>query len=412
MKKKMFLLCLLFFFILIAFKKSVINEDKLVDFSFVTKKSSYVAGEPIELRFKIDKNQENLELFLTHSYSKTVLCPQIKGNMAIFKIPNLLSKKSGIVSWYLIHNSVEKLKGKFQIFPNDTTPTHIENYLGPRTILTGNNHFTMLVVVPTDSYDNPKRNNSKVEIKYQFLNSISSVSKLTKDFIAWENIYAPTKSGKMVVSSRCDSTSTKEIETEIYPSIPTDFKIDYSRNHEYADGNQITTIYTSIIKDKYDNIVSDGTFVNFHITTSENMVLKSYGTTINGIAKGQILHPDHAETYKVKGYVTGMAESNSVSINYKPIIKSFSIKFINNNRTIVVGPIKSFMKQLVPDGIKVVLNVYHGNKLVKTLQEDTSKGCATFTISSEFYKENSYQFEIIALGIVQKTEIIKYESNK
>ncbi|WP_445711577.1 hypothetical protein [Flavobacterium sp.] len=412
MKKRIILLCFCFFFVLIAFKQVVISEEKTVEFSLMTKDSSYVAGESMELRFNIDKKVENLELFLIHSYSKTVLYPEIKNDKAVFKIPELFSKKTGIVSWYLIHQSNEKLKGEFRILPNDRTPTRIENYLGPRTILTGNDHFTMLVVVPTDNYDNPKSDNSKVEIKYQFLNSITTIAKQTKDFIVWKNIYAPTKSGKLLVSSRCDSTTTKEIETEIYPSIATDFKIDYSRNHEFADGNQITTLFTSVITDKYNNIVSDGTFVSFHITTSENMVLKSYGTTINGIAKGQILHPDHVETYKIKGYVTGMAESSSISIDYKPIIKSFDYKLINDNRTIIVGPIKSFMQQLVPDGIKVVVNVYHKDKLIKTLQEDTSKGIAAFTISSEFYKENSYQFEITTLGITQKTQIIKYELNK
>lgn len=412
MKKRIILLCFCFFFVLIAFKQVVIDEENTAEFSLVTKDSSYVAGEPMELKFNMDKKVEDLELFLIHSYSKTVLHPEVDNNKAVFKIPELFSKKTGIVSWYLIHQSNERLKGEFNILPNDTTPTRIENYLGPRTILTGNEHFTMLVVVPTDNYDNPKSDNSKVEIKYQFLKSITTIPKQTKDFIVWKNIYAPTKSGKLLVSSRCDSTTTKEIETEIYPSIATDFKIDYSRNHEFADGNQITTLFTSVITDKYNNIVSDGTFVSFHITTSENMVLKSCGTTINGIAKGQILHPDHVETYKIKGYVTGMAESNSISIDYRPIIKSFDYKFINDNRTIVVGPIKSFMQQLVPDGVKVVVNIYHKDKLIKTLQEDTSKGIATFTISSEFYKENSYQFEITTLGITQKTEIIKYELNK
>lgn len=412
MKKGVVLFFFCCFFISIAFKKAVSEEEKTMKVALVTKETSFVAGNAMQLEFEGNMPIEKLKLVLIHSYSKIVLQPELKNNLITFEMPKLFCEKTGMVSWYLIYDTNKALQGKFMIIPNDKTPAKIENYLGPRTILVGSDHYTMMMVVPTDGYDNPKSDNTNVEIKYQFSNSITKKTKKTKNFIVWENIYAPSKTGKLLISSSCDGTMTKDIETDVYPSIATDFKIDYSRNHEFADGNQITTLFTSILTDKYKNIVSDGTFVNFHITTSENMVLKSYGTTIGGIAKAEILHPDHRETYKIKAYITGISESNTITINYKPIVKSFDFNLVNNNRTIIVGPIKSFMEQLVPDGVKVVVNIYHEGVLVKTLQEDTSKGFATFTILSDFYKEDSYQFEITTLGITRKTETINYEYNK
>ncbi|GAW89157.1 hypothetical protein [Flavobacterium psychrophilum] len=108
----------------------------------------------------------------------------------------------------------------------------------------------------------------------------------------------------------------------------------------------------------------------------------------------------------------GIAESNLLFISYKPILSSFNYLFTNKNRTIKIGPIKSFMNQIAPDGIKVILKIFNQNILVATLQEDTSKGMATFQLSQDFFTAKSYRFEIIALGIIKKTETINYELHK
>jgi hypothetical protein len=70
------------------------------------------------------------------------------------------------------------------------------------------------------------------------------------------------------------------------------------------------------------------------------------------------------------------------------------------------------MGQLVPDGIKVTVKIFHENKLVNTLLEETSKGIARFTITQDFYKEKQYNFEISTLGVTTKTKNINYDINK
>jgi hypothetical protein len=383
MKKARNLLILLSALLLLASGTALVS-DKKVTFELVSKSETYIAGNSIELEFYSKSEKEKPQLYIVHSYGKTLLDATIEKGNYIFKLPKNYYQKTGIVSWFLIYNDETINSGTFEILPNDATKTVIENYLGPRTILAGGKEFTMMVTVPTDSLDNPKKENTNVILKYQFLQNITNLTLKTKDFIAWYDIYSPTKSGKMLVSSECNKIDSKEIETEIYSNIATNFTINYTRNHDFADGNQITN----------------------------NIVLKTFGTTINGMASAQILHPDHREVYKVKGFVTGIAESNSITINYKPIISKFNYSFSNKNRTITVGPIKSFMKQLVPDGIKVVLKIFNQDSLVTTLQEDTSKGMATFEISEDFYKEKNYRFEITTLGITQKTETLNYELHK
>jgi hypothetical protein len=408
-KKTTFLFCL-FALILVAFATSL-PESKKMQFTLQTRISNFEAGNKIEIIFLTLSKTAKPKLFIVHDYGKTLLNGKNNNGKISFVLPDFYANKAGVVSWFLINNNKNCLKGTFEILPNDKTETKIENYLGPPSILAGGSEYTMMVTIPTDSYDNPKRTNTPTLIKYQFLENITVDRLKTKNFIAWKNIFSPNKSGKLLVSTQCDTIAVKEIEAEVYPNIATNFTIFFLRNHEFADGNQITDLSTSLIKDVYGNTVSDGTLVSFIIRTKNNYVLKTFGTTIKGIASAKMLHPDHKETYTIKGYVTGIAESNSIVINYKPIISNFNYNFSNKNRLLSVGPLKSFMNQIVPDGIRVVVKIFHNNKLVDTLFEESAKGVANFYISKDFYKENTYRFEISTLGITKKTSILNYDSN-
>jgi hypothetical protein len=408
--KKTALLFSVFALIIVAFTTSL-PKSKKIKFKWQTPVSNFVAGNDIQLVFLTQSKTAKPKLFIIHDYGKTILNGKYNNGKISFILPDFYAKKAGVVSWFLINDTQKCLEGTFEIYPNDKTETKIENYLGPPSILAGGSEYTMMVTIPTDSYDNPKRTNTPTLIKHQFLENITVDLLKTKDFIAWKNIYSPNKSGKLLVSTQCDSVAVKEIETEVYPNIATNFTIFFSRNHEFADGNQITDLNTSLIKDAYGNTVSDGTLVSFIIRTKNNYVLKTFGTTIKGIASAKMLHPDHKETYTIKGYVTGIAESNSLIINYKPIISNFNYNFSNKNRVLTVGPLKSFMNQIVPDGIRVVVKIYHNNKLVDTELEESSKGVANFYISKDFYKEKTYRFEITTLGITKKTSILNYDIN-
>ncbi|WP_298147736.1 hypothetical protein [Flavobacterium sp.] len=392
------------FLLALAIGKEVARIESLV---LVTKATEFTAGTPIKLEFTAKSNSEKPQLFIIHSYGKTLLEASVDRGNYVFELPENYCEKTGKVSWFLILEHESIASGTLQILPNPKTKTVLENYFGPRKIMAGGREFSMMVVVPTDGFDNPKESNTTVKLKYQFLQNISTLDLRTNNFIAWYNIYSPDKAGKILVSTECENTVSKEIETEVYPNIATDFSINYSRNHEFADGNQLTRFSTSIIRDQFGNVVSDGTLVYFIIRTKENMLLKTFGATINGIASAQILHPDHQDSYQVKAYVMGIAESNSITINYKPVAASFDYALSHNNRTLRVGPIKSFMNQLVPDGITVVLNVLQKNKIVATLEKETSKGIAFFEISDDILAAGNFQLEIKTLGISKKTPILR-----
>jgi hypothetical protein len=292
-------------------------------------------------------------------------------------------------------------------FLSQQQPTSIETYLGPPSIGAGELDYTMLVVIPTDSLDNPIRDNSKVAVKHQFLKLEKSEDILTDKLIGYKNIYSPKKSGRMIISSESFGLSSKEFDVNIMPAIATGFKIFMHRNHEYADGNQITTFFTSTIKDRNNNIISDGSYVEFYITNKEGGILKTSGTTLNGVAHSKIVHPDFEEIWNVKAYFIGIAESNTITIKYKKVIEDYNLSFNEHNRSIKVGPLKSFMGQIIPDGLSVKLSIYKNNKLIKELFKESSNGFASFYLDPNIFENGLYKIDIESAGIIKEFKSFK-----
>lgn len=376
------------FLILWLISLSTSAQDSLI---LLNKKESFTVGESISLSFK-NTTEKSYQMYCSTGYGTTLLSSIKNDNLLIFKFPKFVSNKIGVVSWKIVGLNTP-ISGKFLIEPVQK-PKSLETYIGPPTIEAGGKDFTMAVIIPTDTLDNPVKKDSEVQIKYHFAQSSKTDQVLTKNLIVYKNIFSPLKTGRMTVSSESFGLNSKEYDVDILPAIGTNFKIFYTRNHEYADGNQITKFSTSIIKDKNNNIVSDGTFVEFFIINNNGNTLKTSGTTINGVAEAFIVHPDCEETWKVKAFIQGIANSDYITLTYKKVIEHIPVTFSKDNRKIKVGPLQSFMNQMIPDGLKVQLAVYKNGELEDSIIVQSKDGFTTFILDSNIYKAGNYDLEI------------------
>lgn len=369
----------------------------------LTQETTFEAGQSIILKFS-GSSEETPSLYVSNSYGSTLIRPYLESGTLNYQIPKSISNKKGVVNWKLLAKI--SLSGSFNIITKQKTVS-LETYLGPPSIQAGGTDYSMLVVIPTDSYDNPLADSTKVTVKHQFLDNQRNEDVLIKNRIAYKNIYSETKTGRILVSSECTGLNSKEYTVNVMPAIPTSFDISYQRNHNYADGNQITTFSTSIIKDKFGNMVSDGTYVEFFISNNSKHILKTFGTSINGIAHAKMIHPDHEDQWTVKAFVEGMAESNQIELVYNPIISDFNVVFSESNRTITVGSLKSFMNQMVPDGLEVSLSVYENDIKLKTLTKSSFEGYASFKLDNNNFPSKNYMFKIKTAGIEKTYPNIK-----
>ncbi|MCK8521331.1 Ig-like domain-containing protein [Aquimarina sp. D1M17] len=361
-----------------------------------TTQKTYEAGDNIIIDFERDTTLA-AQLFLKSSYGSTM----ITSSTGEFVVPDYFSRKKGRLDYYLVQEGECLYQGVIDIEAKSKTKIQLETYVGPPSIVAGGEDYTMHVVVPSDIYDNPIADSTKIWLKHQFLGLEKEYEEVTKDLISWKNIFSYSKKGKLLISSQIAEIHSKEFTVEIYPSLAQNFKIYSFREHEYADGNQVTTFTSDVIKDSFGNIVSDGTMVNFVIKNSEGSLLTTQGTTVNGIVTAKLLHPDHADSWEISAFIDGIAESEILEITFDGVLDDFEVSFDMYQREIVVGPLTSFMGQIIPDGAIVKLEIYTNNELIETKVKTSFEGRVKFVLEEGFYPDGEYDFRIKSMGIAK-----------
>lgn len=381
------------------------NHGRALSISSLNAPNSYDAGDDIVLRFETTGSVIP-DLVVKNAFGISVVKGKKENNKLHYLLPKRFSEKAGSCNWKLVHTKVIYSEGTLNIKPKLNSTNHLETYLGPRNINAVDSDFSMLVVVPTDIYDNPLPIGISIDLKHQFENSISYDSVETQNLIAWKKIYATNKSGKILTSTSYKTTYAPEMTTIIYPGSAVDFEIGYERNHKYADGNQIINFETSIIKDQFNNVVSDGTMVTFLIEDANGKLLKTMGNTIMGVANAKMLHPQEENQWSVKAYITGAASSNVLMINFEAAVKDYDVQFSKDYRTVTIGPIIGFLDQWIPDGINIKLYIQGiNNSTQETFKTTSRNGKCKFRFDSEFFDNGSYTIEIKAAGIIKKQTI-------
>ncbi|MBW1297936.1 hypothetical protein [Aquimarina litoralis] len=401
----LFLMILMFGF---TINSPITKKNQEIEITPLDSRKEYTAGEEIVLKFKTNTS-ESLDLSIESSYGSTFLVPDRQGDHIAFIIPEYLARKRGLVEYNLIRNQRKIYSGKFQINSSNNVKEPLESYLGPPSIIAGGIDYAMLSIIATDQYDNPVKDSTMTVVKHQFLDKEIENELYSRDFIVWKNIYSYEKSGRILVSANINEIASKEFTLDVFPSQAEDFELFANKKHEYADGNQIVEFFTSTIRDEFGNIISDGRVVEFSILKDNQEQLRTSGTTIDGVARGFMIHPDQKAIWDAKAFIPEMAESNSIELEFKPAVTDYNVTFKEQNRTIEVGAIVSFMNQIIPDGAFITLHIYQDDRLIEKLTEYSSKGFVNFHLSEDFFPKGIYTMEIIGMGVYKKYDRIELE---
>ncbi|GGD41620.1 Ig-like domain-containing protein [Muriicola marianensis] len=339
------------------------------------------AGEQISLDFK-GMGKGRPILFLRNSLGQSVLEGRDEGERLRFTLPGPYSKKSGPCHWSLVLADSVLRSGVIEIQPL-AIDERIETYLGPRNVIAGPVDHTMLVTVPSDKFGNPMPDGTVLELQKQISEQYDSKEIQSGGMLAWDRIYAEEKASRAFLSVSAAGSTSKELTYDIHPALPEDFEIEYARFHPYADGNQVITFSTSTLKDTYGNIVSDGTMVSFSVIDADGKVLRTQGTTLNGVAEARMLHPDRGDTWTVTAHLAGVAGSQELEVEFLPVIRDFDLEWKADSRTVVVGPVDGFLDQFQPDGLRVTLTLFN-EKGVNVMNRDAelSDGYAGFDLGN------------------------------
>lgn len=380
------------------------TPDKDISITPLEIPETAVAGQEVVFSFDIE-GEGKPRLLLSNSLGQSLVDGNREGDKLTFLLPASYSNKTGPCRWFLIFDRSTLAAGEIKITQAQPNAL-LETYLGPGNIYVGGTDHSMLVSVPTDVYDNPLPDDTEMIISTQITDLREDYTVKTNTLIGWQRFFSGEKASRIFLAVSSGETTSKELTIDTHPAVPVDFEISYDRNHNYADGNQVITFSTSVLRDRYGNIVSDGTLVTFLITDGAGSILKTQGSTINGIAKARQLHPERAEEWKVQGKVAGAAESNVITLNFLPVIRSFQLDWVTETKTISVGPVTGFLEQIQPDGMKMRINLFddQGNQ-VGEFSEVLSEGYGRISLNSEQLDPGSYQVEVDLGGTIRELKI-------
>ncbi|MAW97022.1 MULTISPECIES: hypothetical protein [unclassified Leeuwenhoekiella] len=345
--------------------------------------------------------KDSICLIASGTYGTTVLKPELTNDVPVFQIPPELTKHAGVISWQLQEGSRTIQQGRFDLQADTTQLGELENYLGPRSIVASERDYTMLVSLPTDYLDNLLPNGTPLFIKHQFRDAITTTPATIDKGFAWKNISAPLQTGRITTASVLGNSASRELVADVYPDLAENFNLSIDHLHPYADGNALLTFKTDQIRDGHGNVITDGTLVYFYMKDDRGYRWKTAAPSLNGFAFAPVLHPEFPTTWTVEAVVKGIARSGSAQVSFKPATNElpFSLK----DRSIQVGPITSYLGQLIPDGVRVEIQIGNTTQILKT-----KDGRASFDLNPEKFAAGEYRVIVKALGLTtQKTIVLQ-----
>lgn len=326
-----------------------------------------------------------------------------KKNILLYEIDSTITKRSGILEWTLVNGRYTK-SGKIKIDPLKEA-AHLEVYIGPTTMNAGSRQSAMTTVMPTDKYDNILKDGHSAIIQNSINGKGIEKSLPTKDGVIHMYHDAPKKKGNVYVSIDDDPVSSEEYTYQINAGPPALIEISVEPQHNYADGSTPLTIMTNVIKDAYGNIVENGTLVTFSIMDSADKISKAYAYTIDGIAKGLFLHPSFSTSWDIIAYA-GNQNSNQLQIKFETVIEALPLE-INSAGTITVGPIESYMGQLIPDGLPIIIEIEKHDKSIYRNTFFSQKGMVKLDINQVITSplDSSIKVRVRSAGLYNSSSI-------
>lgn len=347
-----------------------------------------VAGEDIVLEAKLAGETPWLQI--SNVIGSTLIEGTQKDQHYEFLIPDLYTQISGELKWRLKdeHGTINILAHK--------EIASIESYIGPTTVRTEAEQAYMSVALIKDKFGNASADGLPVMLKTQYKGQIETEKLQVSDGIVYKMGSERNQVGKITLSFQSAAARTKEYQVDVGPGNANDFVLRADREHNKADGNSLVRLSTNVIKDRYNNIVANGTIVQFTIQGKEKKSTVN-AFTIEGVARTEVTHPSSSDNWMVSAQIAHLAESNSFNLKFEPALTKMSVD-IDEDKRLRIGPLTSYLDQYIPDGFPVKFRITQSNKIIQDwIHLESGGGYAKYDIKpilstiDEFHEDLSIE---------------------
>jgi hypothetical protein len=366
-----------------------------------------MAGQPISVTVSVFDSSNNMEIVLILEGSFGAV-PQISDSSqgeAIFSLGSNWTQYAGALKLTARAGGVETTR-TVNVIPGPAADP-ILPLVGPRSIVADGEHWTMVVAVPMDEFGNAVAEGTQTAIHVQHPVAPGQLPESAQEHIAaetrhqltWARIYSGHTAGQTSISVTADDAHSPERSIREMPGPPV--AVDISANPAIlaADGRQLVFLSTGQIKDQFDNILLEGTSVNFLATEPNGSRRIIPATIVDGRAYATLQSSSEPGTMTVKSWIAGV-ESGNVNITFEegPAISAFSvaINIAEDELFLSAGPLVAALNQLVPDGTDVTFTLTGPNGFSAEHVAQTDFGYVVTPIRRAGLPSGQYRLEASA----------------
>ncbi len=273
--------------------------------------------------------------------------------------------------------------------------------VGPRSVIADGEHQTMVLAVPFDSYGNPVADGTPVEFRILHPGGqLETHTISTTHLLAWAWVTSSTSAGRAVVTASAEGAHGPDASYTEIPGWPAPFGLLAAADGVPADGRQLVTLRTEVIRDRFGNPMVDGTLVTLSVDTPDGATRLIPAYTIDGAAEAQLQAPDTPGDVVVRATLYGV-ESRPLTITFAPgpAVGSFPVGVQVNTRegvlTLTAGPLLGPLGQFVPDGTPVQFRLSAPDGGERLLEAKAERGCAVAELRLAGLPSGAYQAEVL-----------------
>lgn len=262
--------------------------------------------------------------------------------------------------------------------------------VGPRSIPADGEHATMVVTVPQDRFANGVADATQVTV--QALHPAAAtrtgeergehevIEAPVQSLLTWTRVKSRTTAGPIYLAARVGNAHSVEQRVLAVPGPPTPFTIHAQPQQLTADGNQLITIATSRVVDRFGNQLLDGTAVTFVVEEEEGGQRTAPAQLIAGTATVQVQAPTRPGPMTVRAFILDQV-SPSLRLDFRaglalaPI--AITVTVDSDAVQLRAGPLLGVLDQYIPDGTEAQFILQREDERPETLRINTAAGFAT-----------------------------------
>ena len=334
------------------------------------------------------------------TYGPRVLTAAFANQYARILLDETYTKNSGQLS--LLAQSGDA-RGQAQVqLVADAPVEPLTPLVGPRSIIADGEHWSMATGIPFDRFGNPAADGTPVKIRVLHPdNRLEELDVTVQHLVAWARIFSGTQAGRTNITMQAESAYGPEETLLEVAGMPVPFKVNAAPNNVPADGRQLVTMRTEILRDKFGNTMADGTAVTFFVKTASGQLRLIPAYTLAGAAEAPLQAPTEPGIVEVWGTLYGVESLRTdVTFTPGPAVGEIPVQVIPNaadhSLRLKAGPIIGMLKQYVPDGTPVQFSLTDPTGFKQWLTATTEQGYATAEVRMPELPIGSYHVEVLA----------------